>query len=86
MQLSKPKTDLTDVLHHLITQGETSIEQFYWMSGFRTRISDIRLKLGLILVSNVKKSVNRNNRKMWYNVHTLKDKKKAIKIYNQINK
>ena len=41
--LPMPKTATQEVLLSLILQGSVSIFDFAWMSGFRTRISNLKL-------------------------------------------
>jgi len=42
--MKKPLTTTQEVLYTLITQGYVSIFDFSYLSGFITRVSDLKLK------------------------------------------
>ena len=81
--LKKPKTAMQEVLFALIVQGETSIFDFAWMSGFRTRISDLKIKHELKIKSIKKQKVNKHGNTYTYCLHKLpkNEKQKAINLY-----
>ena len=87
-KLRKPNSHISEVLYHLITKGEASIKEFYWMSGFRTRISDLKLDYGLNLSKKSAESTSKHGNKSKYFVHVLDEteSKKAISIYNEFTK
>ena len=87
-KLPKPKTHLTEVLYELITKNEASIEEFYWMSGFRTRISDLKLKHGLNLDVSHVKTISKHGNSASYCKHSLPEnqREKAINIYKDLTK
>lgn len=41
MNLSNPTTNKAEILYTLITNGSVSIKDFPYLSGFRTRISEL---------------------------------------------
>lgn len=88
IEISKPKSNVAEVLYTLITTGSVSILDYPWLSGFRTRCSEIRLKYGIILSRKTMTGVNKFDREFKYTVHILpyEHKEKAIEIYNKINK
>jgi len=86
MKLQKPKTHLTEVLYHLITHRKVSVESFYWMSGYRTRVSDLELKHGLVLKEEYKSFKSKYGNKSSITIHLLTDEyyQKAINVYNEL--
>ena len=88
MKLKKPTSHITEVLYTLIKDGKASIKEFYWMSGFRTRISDLKLKYGIDLNVSIVESSSKYGNKSSYSLHSLpgESKEKAIKIYNKLIK
>lgn len=88
IEISNPKSNVAEVLYTLITTGSVSILDYPWLSGFRTRCSELRLKYGIILSRKTMTGVNKFDREFKYTVHILpyEHKEKAIEIYNKINK
>lgn len=88
MNLTRPTTTTAEVLNVLINNKRVSILDFPYLSGFRTRVSDLRLKHGLNLLKEKKHRLNKFKNSYTFVVHILqkKDIKKAINIYNKINK
>ena len=88
MNLKKPNNSKAEVLHTMIINGEVSIFDYPYMSGFRTRISELRLEYDFEFTSKKKSGINKHGNSYLYSVHILNDneKEKAIKVYNQINK
>lgn len=85
--MTEPKNCTQEVLLTLILNGKVSIFDFPYLSGFRTRISDLRLKHGLNIHSENKKHKNKFNRIYTYAEHHLSEaeREKAIRIYSQLN-
>jgi hypothetical protein len=79
-----PQNSTQDVLYTLISEGSVSIMEFPYLSGFRTRISNLKLIYGLPLRTDKKQGVNKFGRSYCYHRHYLTDKEKAIKIYNKM--
>lgn len=86
MKLPKPKSLQLEVLYHLLTVGETSIENFYWMAGFRTRISELTNNYGILLTKESRKKFSKYKNVYTYHVHTIRDesREKAIKLYLEL--
>ena len=87
--MKKPKTQKQEILHDLINEGSCSIEKFFYMCGFRTRISELKLKHGLTIDSSIKANGKSKHGNVYtFHIHKLleKDKEKAIEIYNQLGK
>ena len=85
--MNKPKTQLQEVLFELINEGKCSIRQFFFMCGFRTRISELNLKHGLSLDSSEReKEINTHGNTYSYPIHKLpkSQRKSAIEIYKQL--
>ena len=82
-----PKTSEQEVLLTLITQGYVSIIDFPYLSGFRTRVSQLQTNRGLILDRVLDKRYNKFGNAFTYAIHKLnpKNKIKAIEIYNKLN-
>ena len=85
---NQPKTSEQEVLLTLILQGSVSIFDFSYMSGFRTRVSNLQLIHGLNLERTTAKEINKFKRTYKYAIHTLpeSEKENAILLYNKLNK
>lgn len=83
-----PKTSEQEVLLTLILQGYVSLFDFPVMSGFRTRISELKLKYGLNLDRKTETRCNKFSNEYRYSIHFLpeSEKQKAIELYNKLNK
>lgn len=83
----KPKTSQQEVLLHLILFGNASIEDFPFLSGFRTRISNIILDHGIFLEREWIFTFNKFGNSIKYAKHTLpeSEKQKAINLYKKLN-
>ena len=83
--LPQPKTNTEEILLTLINTGSVSIIEFPWLSGFRTRVSELNRK-GLNLVSEYKKKKNKFGNTFTYVVHKLPDTeiRKAKDMYLEI--
>lgn len=85
---NQPKTSEQEVLLTLILQGSVSIFDFSYMSGFRTRVSNLQLIHGLKLNRTTEKKVNKFGNTYCFAIHTLpeSEKENAILLYNKLNK
>jgi hypothetical protein len=85
-QLQEPIDNIEEVINTILTQGNVSIKDFPYLSGFRARISDIRDLLedkDAELISTPSQSVNKFGRTYTYMVHHIqpKDFITLLKIY-----
>lgn len=78
-----PKTDLQTVLYLLLTDGQVSCITAPYMHGYRTRISELKIKYDIKLESERTASINRFGNRFDYHVHKIHPdfKDKAIKLY-----
>jgi hypothetical protein len=85
--LPQPKTATQEVLLSLILQGYVSIFDFAWMSGFRTRISNLKLDFGLNIETQRVNKKNKYGNTYVYHEHVLPDNQKqnAIDLYLKLN-
>jgi hypothetical protein len=79
--MQKPTTNFQEILYTLIETGSCSIMNFPYLSGFRTRISEIKEKIHLNK-SHVS-GVNKFGNHYTYALHILDaaQKNKAIELY-----
>ena len=82
----EPNTQLDEVLLHMIKYTTVSCMDFPYMSGFRTRVSNLVLKDGLKIRTEFKKGINKFGNSYNYAVHSLVDIDQAIEIYNSKKK
>jgi len=82
-----PRTSEQEVLLTLITQGHVSIFDFSYLSGFRTRVSQLQTVHGLFLERITDKRCNKFGNTYTYAIHKLpeSEKEKAIALYNKLN-
>ena len=82
-----PKTNTEEVLLTLILQKSVSIFDFSYMSGFRTRVSEIQSVHGILLDRQLESKKNKFGNTYTYAIHTLPEcqKEKAIEVYYKIN-
>lgn len=87
-EMKPPKTSIAEILYTLINSGAVSIIIFPYLSSFRSRLSDLRLKHGLTIKRVQKTKLNKFKNSYTYVVHKLdkSEKEKAIKVYNELNK
>ena len=82
--LTAPRTHKQEILLHLITHGFVSIFNFPYMSGFRTRVSELtredRLDIQVTQHSGKNKFGNTYN----FHIHRLQDRNQAIELYKQL--
>lgn len=88
MELSMPKNNRAEVLYALIAKGCTSLKDFPYLAGFRTRISELSLDYNVKLFHKLETGVNKYGNSYTYKVHFLPpdEKQNAIEVYNEINK
>jgi len=84
--LPMPKTATQEVLLSLILQGSVSIFDFAWMSGFRTRISNLKLDYNLNIETEKLKKKNKFGNTYVYCNHILRENEKqnAIDFYYEM--
>jgi hypothetical protein len=88
MALAIPVNTTAEVLYVIITKGSASIEEFSWMAGFRTRISELNNKHLIPLLNTREKGRNKHGNQIWYKRHSLPigDQNFALSVYDKINK
>ena len=81
------KTSGQEVLLTLILQGHVSIFDFPYLSGFRTRVSQLQTVHGLSLDRVMDKRCNKFGNTYSYAIHKLPEeqKEKEILLYNKLN-
>ena len=84
--LPEPESSLQDVLFKLIKSGVASIKDFPHLSGFRSRISNLKVDYGLNLEIKQGFGTNRHGRKIIFAIHLLPDSEyfNAVKLYHKI--
>ena len=82
--MNTPQTTEQEILLHLIENGSVSIFDFPYLSGFRTRISNLKAKFVPIESSKLT-STNKYGRTYSFAMHRLIDKQKAIDLYEKLN-
>lgn len=82
-----PKTSEQEVLLTLILQKDVSIFDFPYLSGFRTRISQLQTVHGLFLGRVMEQKINKFGNTYTYAIHSLPEdqREKAILLYNKLN-
>lgn len=83
-----PKTNTQEILLTLILQGYVSIFDFSYLSGFRTRVSELQLTHGLKLNRVLDVKTNKFANSYSYSIHHLpaEEKESAILLYKKLNK
>ena len=78
-----PKTSIQEVLLTLITQEHVSIFDFPYLSGFRTRVSEIQNVYKIELERLLDKRCNKFGNTYTYAIHKLPDtsKEKCVEVY-----
>ena len=86
--LQPPTTTIQEVLYEMIARGSVSIVQFPYLSGFRTRLSNLKIKYKLPFDNIIKVGKNKWGREYDYTVHVLKNEniELAKSIYNEMQK
>ena len=84
-KLPEPRNQTAEVLYGLIVRNEIS-ERDYSQNGFRSRLSELREHLNIR--HNWKKFKSKFGKVSQYRVHYLweSEKKKAQRLYREINK
>lgn len=80
-----PKTTTEEVLYTLIKKGSVSIFDHPYMSGFRTRVSDLKLKFNLNIKTIKATKVNKFGNVYTYHIHKAKIKD-CIRLYEKLKK
>lgn len=83
-----PTTSTQEVLLTLILQGSVSIFDFPYLSGFRTRVSNLCLNYGLNLERITSTKHNKFGNSYTYAIHKLpeKEKQNAVDLYKKLIK
>lgn len=78
-----PKTNTQEILLTLLTQGYVSIFDFSYLSGFRTRVSELQIVHKLSLERKTDKRCNKFGNSYIYAIHYLpkSEKENAEKLY-----
>jgi hypothetical protein len=86
--LSNPTTNLQEILYTLIFNGRVSLMDFPYLSGFRTRVSELLTDYSLVLESERVKAINKFGNRYSYVVHILNDNQleQAFEIYQRLKK
>ena len=82
--MNLPTTNIQEVLYTLIKQGHVSIFDFPYLSGFRTRVSELRLEHNLEIESISLNRCNKFGNHYSYKLHRLKDREQAIELYKKL--
>jgi len=82
--MKTPKINTQEILLTLIQQGYVSIMDYPYLSGFRTRISELVRKYGLNLYSHFKVGINKFGNTYTFTEHHLVDPEKALQLYNEL--
>jgi len=83
--MEKPKNTKAEILFTAIENGSVSIMDFPYLSGFRTRISEIN-SMQRVFNTKMKKGVNKYGRVYNYAVHYIENTEASIDLYGKINK
>lgn len=81
-----PNTNTQEILLQLILTGQVSIFDFSYLSGFRTRVSELVLTHGLELEKEIKSDINKFGNSYWYALHKLPEEQKefATELYYKL--
>ena len=82
--MNTPRTTEQEILLHSLENGSVSIFDFPYLSGFRTRISNLKAKFVPIESSKLT-SINKYGRTYSFAMHRLMDKQKAIDSHEKLN-
>lgn len=87
MNLSNPKTNKAEILYTLITNGSVSIKDFPYLSGFRTRISELVNDDDIQMLHISSTGVNKFGNSYTFKEHVLpfESRDSAIIKYDLIN-
>lgn len=86
-RIPEPKSDNAEVLLHLIKKGSVSAKDFWWLSGYRSRISNLLLRHNVPIRKESKTGTNKRGNQFQYIVCHLDahHKETALAIYHKIN-
>lgn len=87
MNLSNPTTNKAEILYTLIEKGSVSIKDFPYLSGFRTRVSELVNDDDIKMIHISTTGVNKFGNSYTYKEHILPERYRdlAIEKYNYIN-
>ena len=80
-----PKTTEQEILLHLIENVKVSIFDFPYLSGFRTRISNLTKKV-VKIESKLIKSLNKHCNSYLFALHSIIDKNTAVSTYETLTR
>ena len=83
--LQPPNTFIQEILFYLIINGTVSILDFPHLSGFRSRISDLKRFYNLGLSTEIITNTSKYGNKSKYAKHILIDKEFVINFYKKLN-
>ena len=78
--MKQPTNNIQEILYTAIKKGSVSLIDFPYLSGFRTRISELRSHI--VFKEEAIKARNKFNREIRYQNHILTDIEKAKSVYN----
>lgn len=84
-QLPAPKSNKEEILLHLIQHGSVSIFDFPYLSGFRARISELKIEEHLDIESQQMCGKNKFGNTYTYHVHYLKNREMAVEKYELLS-
>jgi len=86
--LPLPKSNTQEILYTLIKQGHVSIMDYPYLSGFRTRVSELNRLKGLKTIPVKEQRHNKFGNPFKYVIHMLpeSEKEKALSIYKRLSK
>jgi len=79
--MKQPKTTNQEVLYVAIKQGQVSLLDFPYLAGFRTRVSNLKLKYKVDFKTEIIKDINKFGRTISYHNHIISDIENAKSIY-----
>ena len=88
MTLEEPKTHKAEILHTILQKGEVSLMDFPHLSGYRTRLSELRRVLPCsALKRELREGKSKFNNPFKYAAYILNDfhQRTVLKVYNEIN-
>jgi len=84
--MKKPTTNNQEVLFVAIKNGNVSLKDFPYLSGFRTRVSNLKLIYGIEFKEELISQINKFGRKINIVNHILVDIEKAKSCYNKMTR
>lgn len=85
-KLKPPKTNIQEILLTLITYGDVSIKDFPYLSGYRTRVSELENKHGLQLYTENHTGINKFGNGYTFVKHCLLSSRinDAVSLYKKL--